>query len=248
MGAGGCQVTLRLVSLTWDSQGPARLAAFWAEALEWRIAPHTPERLTVTPTDATDFAFTFAASDEGKVGANRIHLDLSTQSLDDQHETAARLVSLGASRVDIGQGPDARHIVLADPDGNAFCVLEPGNKFVTSASRVGSLTCDGTRAVGCFWSQALASPLVWEHNQETAIRIPDGAQQFVTWGGPPVPAKRGKNRLHLDVAPRPGGDREAEVESLLSLGASLIDIGQRDAEWTVMADPDGNEFCVYRSA
>jgi hypothetical protein len=85
--------------------------------------------LTVTPTDPTDFTFTFAASSERKVGANRIHLDLSSQSIDDQHETAARLISIGASEVNIGQEPDAPHIVLADPDGNEFCVLEPGNKF-----------------------------------------------------------------------------------------------------------------------
>jgi predicted enzyme related to lactoylglutathione lyase len=241
-------MTLKLASLTWDSQDPARLAAFWTDALDWRIAQLGSERLTVTPTDPTDFTFTFAASSEEKVGANRIHLDLSSHSIDDQHETAARLISIGASEVNIGQEPDAPHIVLADPDGNEFCVLEPGNKFVTYSSRVGSLTCDGTRAVGCFWSQALGSPLVWDHNQETAIRLPDGARQFVTWGGPPVAWKRGKNRLHLDLAPPPGGAQEAAVESLLSLGASLIDTGQRDVDWTVMADPDGNEFCVYRSA
>ena len=56
--------------------------------------------------------------------------------------------------------------------------------------------------------------------------------------------KTGKNRLHLDVAPPADGDQQAEVERLISLGAKRIDIGQGDVSWEVMADPDGNEFCV----
>jgi hypothetical protein len=54
-----------------------------------------------------------------------------------------------------------------------------------------------------------------------------------------------KNRLHLDVAPFAGGDRTAEVARLLSLGATPADVGQGDdVTWVVLADPEGNEFCV----
>jgi hypothetical protein len=56
--------------------------------------------------------------------------------------------------------------------------------------------------------------------------------------------KTGKNRLHLDLAPPVSGDQRAEVERLVSLGATRIDIGQGGVSWVVMADPDGNEFCV----
>ena len=56
--------------------------------------------------------------------------------------------------------------------------------------------------------------------------------------------KVGKNRLHLDIAPPPGGDQEAEVERLTALGATRVDIGQGEVTWVVLADPDGNEFCV----
>jgi hypothetical protein len=59
-----------------------------------------------------------------------------------------------------------------------------------------------------------------------------------------VNPKTGKNRLHLDIAPPDDGDHQAEVERLISLGATRIDIGQGDVSWEVMADPDGNEFCV----
>jgi hypothetical protein len=59
-----------------------------------------------------------------------------------------------------------------------------------------------------------------------------------------VEPKIGKNRLHLDIAPPAGGDQQAEVDRLLTLGARRIDIGQGEVTWVVMADPDGNEFCV----
>jgi predicted enzyme related to lactoylglutathione lyase len=237
-------MTLKLVSLTWDVHDPLRLARFWAAALDWETLDETQGRFALMPTDSTSFTFTFAPGAEDKVGRNRIHLDLSSRSIQDQRATVARLVDLGASEIDIGQGPDAPHVVLADPEGNEFCVLEPGNSFVSQASRVGSLTCDGSRAVGYFWNQALGWPLVWDQDEETAIRAADGARQFITWGGPPVAPRRGKNRLHLDVAPPPDGDQEAEVERLLSLGARRIDIGQGEVSWVVMADPDDNEFCV----
>jgi len=236
-------MTLKLASLAWDASRPMRLARFWAAALDWEIVDETRGQVTLMPTDGTGFTFVYVPAAGEKAGENRIHLDLSSRSAEDQQATVARLTGLGAGEIDVGQGRDARHVVLADPEGNEFCVLEPGNNFVTYASRVGSLTCDGTRAVGCFWSQSLGWPLVWDQDEETAVRMPDGAGQFVTWG-PPLAPKRGRNRLRFDVAPPPDGDQRAEVERLLSLGAKRLDVGQGEAPWVVMADPDDNEFRV----
>lgn len=56
--------------------------------------------------------------------------------------------------------------------------------------------------------------------------------------------KTGKNRMHFDIAPPVDGDQHADVDRLVSLGASRIDIGQGEVSWVVMADPDGREFCV----
>ena len=56
--------------------------------------------------------------------------------------------------------------------------------------------------------------------------------------------KKGKSRLHFDLAPAAPGEQHDEVERLLSLGATRVDIGQGDVPWEVMADPDGHEFCV----
>jgi hypothetical protein len=85
--------------------------------------------------------------------------------------------------------------------------------------------------------------LVWDQDQETAIRSPRGGPK-ITWGGPPVRPKTGKSRMHLDLAPPVHGDQQSEVDRLVSLGAAPIDHGQGEFSRVVMADPDGNEFCV----
>jgi catechol 2,3-dioxygenase-like lactoylglutathione lyase family enzyme len=134
--------------------------------------------------------------------------------------------------------------VLADPEGNELCIIEPTNKFLAGCGRLGAINCDGLKETGYFWSAALGWPLVWDQDEETAIRSPDGTGPKITWSGPPLMPKFGKNRLHLDIAPPADGDQRAEVARLVSLGATRIDIGQGDVRWVVMADPDDNEFCV----
>ena len=235
----------RLVALCFDANDPNRLAHFWADALRWEVGDADDEGVvSLVPTDGTRFTLDFAPTSEQKVGQNRIHLDLTTTSLDDQRESVEQLIELGARPIDIGQRPEEGHVVLADPEGNELCVLEPDNTFLAGCGRFGSITCDGTPEVGYFWSAALDWPLVWDQDEETAIRDPDGTGPLITWGGPPLPPKLGKNRLHLDIAPPATGDQDAEVDRLISLGARRIDIGQGDVPWVVMADPDDNELCV----
>jgi len=237
-------MTSRLVALCFDAIDPLGLARFWAEALRWEVDDETHDEIGLVPTDDTRFQILFLPVPEQKAGTNRLHLDLTTTSIDDQQETVATLVEFGARHIDIGQRPDEGHIVLADPEGNEFCVIEPENSFLAGCDRLGSITCDGTREVGYFWSAALGWRLVWDQDEETAIRAPDGTGPLITWGGAPIAPKIGKNRLHLDIAPPEYVDQRAEVDRLVSLGAIRIDIGQGDVDWVVMADPDGNEFCV----
>jgi hypothetical protein len=199
--------------------------------------------VSLVPTDGTRFLIDFAPVPEPKVGKNRIHLDLTTTSLDDQKETVELLIGLGARHIDVGQGPDDTHVVLADPEGNEFCIIEPTNNFLATCPRLGSITCDGTPAVGYFWSEALGWPLVWDQDEETAIRAPDLTGPMITWG-PPLAPKVSKNRLHLDIAPTDHVDQQAEVDRLVALGAKRVDIGQGEVDWVVMTDPDDNEFCV----
>jgi catechol 2,3-dioxygenase-like lactoylglutathione lyase family enzyme len=231
-----------LWSVVFDAVDRASLGRFWADALGWTYAEEEGFS-SVVGGNGTLRRLEFDSAPNEKRSPNWMHFDLSSTSIENQRETVARLVDLGARPIDVGQGPDSDHVVLADPEGNEFCVLEPGNNFVTYAGLLGSLTCDGSPAAGYFWRDVLGWPLVWDQDDETAIRAPEGGL-FITFGGPPVEPKRRKNRLHIDVAPPPGGDQRAEVARLLSLGATHVDIGQGDVPWVVLADPDGNEFCV----
>jgi predicted enzyme related to lactoylglutathione lyase len=235
-------MTARLVALSFDANDPVGLARFWADALGWEIE-QAGDQIRLVPTDDTSFRIDFRPVPGRKTGRNRIHFDLTTASLDDQRDSVSRLVARGARHIDVGQGPDDPHVVLADPEGNELCIIEPENSFLAGCGRLGALSCDGSRAVGYFWSKALKWPLVWDQDEETAIRAPDGTGPFITWGGGPDIPKIGKNRLHLDIAPS-DGDQDATVDRLVSLGAARVDIGQGSVSWVVMSDPDGNEFCV----
>jgi Glyoxalase-like domain len=237
-------VSTRLVTLCFDANDPLRLARFWAATLHWDIYDETDEEISLVPTDGTRFLFVFLPVPEPKKGKNRIHLDLVSESPEHQSEMVDRLSALGARRVDIGQASDVDHIVLADPEGNEFCVVLRGD-FLATTGLIGAIVFEpADPIVGRFWSEATGWPIVYDQDGDTAIREPDGRGPFVTFGPPTGAAKTGKNRLHLDIAPPTDGDQVAEVERLIAHGARRIDIGQGDVSWVVLADPEGNEFCV----
>jgi len=82
-----------------------------------------------------------------------------------------------------------------------------------------------------------------EWNSRSAAEDPEGAGPRLFFQRVPE-GKVVKNRVHLDLAPADHDDQSAEVERLIDLGARRVDIGQGDVSWVVMADPQGNEFCV----
>ena len=236
-------MTSQLIAVCFDANDPLRLARFWAGVLDWDLSQNPDDVVTLLPQDDTGFQVDFAPTERPKSGQNQMHFDLTSASPEEQQQTVARSLELGARHIDVGQRPEEGHVVLADPEGNEFCVIEAGNNFLADTAFIGAINCDGTQEVGYFWSEALGWPLVWDRDQETAIQSPAGGTKM-SWGGPPVNPKTGKNRLHLDIAPPAEDDQRAEVDRLVSLGATPIDIGQGDVSWVVMADPDGNEFCV----
>jgi predicted enzyme related to lactoylglutathione lyase len=233
----------RLIALRLDANDPIGLARFWSGVLGWELTEDPHDGVKLLPGDDTGFQLDFFATQEQKAGPNQMHFHLTSTSLEDQQQTVARSLGLGARHIDIGQRPEEGHVVLADPEGNEFCVIEAGNNYLADCGFFGEVACDGSQKVGYFWSHALGWPLVWDQDQETAIRSPHGGPK-ISWGGPPLMAKAGKNRLHFDLAPPADGDQQAEVERLLSLGATRIDIGQGEVSWVVMADPDGHEFAM----
>lgn len=106
--------------------------------------------------------------------------------------------------------------------------------------------CADPRAQARWWAQALGYAVVFEEEDEVAIA--GGTAEAPQWPGlvfVPVPeGKTVKNRLHIDLNP---DDQGAEVARLEALGARRVDVGQRDVRWVVLADPEGNEFCVLTS-
>ena len=98
-------------------------------------------------------------------------------------------------------------------------------------------------ALGRWWLDALGWVIVNDDPADFEIR-PQADRLPGLIFEPVDEPKRGKNRLHLDLRP---DDQDAEVERLVALGASRVDIGQGDVSWVVLADPEGNEFCVLRS-
>jgi predicted enzyme related to lactoylglutathione lyase len=236
-------MTSELLALCFDANDPPLLARFWAGVLGWEMTDDPDEGVTLLPADDTGFRLRFLRTEQQKAGQNQMHFDLTSTSLENQEETVARALRLGARHIDIGQDADDAHVVLADPEGNEFCVIEPGNNFLADCGFIGALASDGSRECGYFWSAALGWPLVWDQDQETAIRSPQGGPK-ITWGGPPLMPKLAKYRLHFDLAPPADGELQAEVDRLVSLGATRVDIGQGEVSWVVMADPDGHEFCV----
>ncbi len=229
-----------LSALTFSSPDPGRLAAFWGALLGQTV---TIERgapaLAALPE--VGFGLRFVAGPGEKWGPNQMHPDLRPTSVPDQTAVVHRALELGAGRLDVGQGPDAEHVVLADPDGNELCVLEPGGTFLAGCPFFSSLAADGLAEVGYFWRDALAWNLVWEQDGETAVQAPAGGPK-ITWGGEPVAPKLGRNRLHLDLTPAASSSLEAEVERLSGLGAARVEAGCADGVGLV--DPGGNELCV----
>jgi predicted enzyme related to lactoylglutathione lyase len=241
----------RLVHVVADAQDPARLARFWAALLGWEVADETVDEVDVWPAgytypDPVAVPIVFVPVPERKTGKNRVHLDLASASAADQAELVSRARDLGGGPVDIGQG-DVPWVVMADPEGNEFCVLEPRDVYRDTGPVAAILTdCADPPALARFWAGAAGWPVTRTEDAGhfVGLRSPARVGPYLEFLRVPG-GKTVKNRIHPDVAPYRGEDPAAEVARLRAGGAVLADVGQgHDVSWTVLADPEGNEFCV----
>jgi hypothetical protein len=235
----------RLVHLVVDANDPPALARFWASALDWVIAKEVdvwPEGYQYP--DPVAVPLVFVPVPEAKTGKNRVHLDLASTSPAHQAELVSRLRDLGATLADIGQG-EVPWVVLADPEGNEFCVLEPRDVYHDTGPVAAILTdCGDPAGPARFWAEAAGWPVKRAEGDLIGLRAPGGTGPYLEFLRAPGP-KLVKNRFHPDVAPFPGDDPGAEVGRLRRAGATPADVGQGDdVSWTVLADPEGNELCV----
>jgi hypothetical protein len=111
----------RLTEIVIDSADPGRLGQFWAQVLDYRVIAEEDGDVAIAGPPGSGPDILFQKVPEGKAVKNRIHFDVNATDRGQAAEVE-RLVALGARRVDIGQG-DVRWVVLADPEGNEFCVL-----------------------------------------------------------------------------------------------------------------------------
>lgn len=243
-------MTTRLFSVVFDAGDPARLGRWWAEALDWPVTFESPDEVVVELADneATEAmpALVFVPVSDPKVGKNRVHLDLASDSSDHQRAQVERLVGLGATRVDIGQR-DVPWVVLADPEGNELCVLEPRDRY-RGRGPLAAIVVDAVEpdTLARFWTEATGWPIGSRSEMGVSLFRPGDLLPDLDFGRTAVP-KTVKNRIHLDVAPFADDDHDADVERLIAFGASPVDVGQgADVSWVVLADPEGNEFCVLR--
>lgn len=112
----------RLASIAIDAINPRAVADFWCAVLGWQVLDEDTGIISIGPPDRSWPAIDVIAVPEGKTLKNRLHLDLRADGITTAEELD-RLLTLGAQRRDVGQGPDVSWVVLGDPEGNEFCLL-----------------------------------------------------------------------------------------------------------------------------
>ncbi|MEV0802722.1 VOC family protein [Kribbella sp. NPDC050281] len=232
-------MALRLEAVVFDVADATAVAAFWAGLLDREVLTEPDGALV--PGDNTQVGLRFVTSDTLQVGPRQLHLHLTSTSLEHQQRTVETALRLGGRHIDVGQGPDDKFVVLADPGGNELCVIEPGNNYLAGTGYLGEVTCDGTRDVGLFWRDALGWPLVLDKNEQTAVQSPLGGTKISwdSWGGPPIRPKNARNRQRFDLVT---ADPISEAERLVSLGATRL---ADRADRVEMADPNSTEFSLH---
>ncbi len=232
-----------LTGVVIDTADLGQLSRWWARALGWRLSLEAPGQVVVEPPARTPgIMLSFVPAAEAKTAKNRIHLDLATVSDADQVETVARLTAGGATPVAQRGLP---WVVLADPEGNELCVLEPRpseQRTGALASVVVDVEDPGRQAR--FWSEATGWPVVDAAPGGCRLRAPSGRGPFLDLIPVPEPL-RVKNRLRLEVAPLRDESHQQAATKLQAAGARPSPVVQgADAGRTLLVDPEGQEFCL----
>jgi Glyoxalase-like domain len=207
-----------------DVNDRAKAAAFWGPVLGLRPDPDHPERL-VDGVDA--HALWLNAVPEPKVVKHRVHLDVHVAAVAD-------LVALGATV----RGDSQPWTDMSDPEGGELCAFVRDAGTLTDY-RLYEVVVDSADppAIATWWADRFGVPVEHDRDQESSwLEGPPGPPFGLVFGRVPEP-KTVKNRLHWDV--------RGEVDELLAAGARLLRVPDDDISWHILADPEGNEFCVF---
>lgn len=229
-----------------DARDPRRLGQFWESLLGCETLTDDPAsyetRLTVPGGPRLDLCF--ERVDEPPRPSPRLHLEVSGGESADQDAVVERALSLGASHLDIGQG-DVPWVVLADPEGNPFCVMEARPEYAVSGP-LSSLPLDSADVERdlAFWSE-LSGWRPVDSAMPGALRHASGRGPLLELcpeRGPKDPGH--KNRVHLDIRLEADDDPETALQRVLDLGGRRFEHEWGDLPWQVVTDPSGNELCL----
>jgi predicted enzyme related to lactoylglutathione lyase len=229
-----------------DAVDPPALGRFWETALGTETLTDEPDvfetRLVVPDGPVLDLCFQRVP--EPPVEPQRLHLDI--RGAEEQQAVVERLLARGASHADIGQG-QVPWVVLADPEGNPFCVMEERAAYV-DAGPVVALPLDvaDPDRERRFWSW-LTGWVPVEGSGLRSLRHSSRRGPLLELCPEDAPKGSGKNRMHLDVRLEPGDDSDAVARGIADRGGRELHPDWGDLPWRVFADPSGNEFCVLPS-
>jgi hypothetical protein len=216
----------RFKDLCVDAVDPVTPGQFWSQVLDRTPEPavETVDRLVGPTPGHTVWINRVSAHSQAK---NRVHLDIYTRSLDD-------LMALGA-QVLVPQGGSRGWTVMTDPEGSQFCAFLRAD---LPPERLHGLVvdCADPVAIARWWAGVLHGQVTHGDGFSTVREVP--AMPIETFDFVPVPEpKAGKNRVHWDVT--------GMTPDLLAAGATLLRSRDAEIDWAVLADPEGNEFCVF---
>ena len=229
-----------------DATDPQALGRFWEAALGSETLTDEPDgfetRLTVPDGPVLDLCIQRVP--EFARGPQRLHLDL--RGGEEQSAVVERLLASGAGSVDIGQG-EVPWVVLADPEGNPFCVMEDRAAYIDTGP-VAALPLDVADPARDrdFWMW-LTGWVPVDAGALLGLRHPSHRGPLLELCLEREPKGPAKNRMHLDVRLEPGDSAETAARGIAQRGGRELTTDWGDLPWRVFADPSGNEFCVLSS-
>ncbi len=233
-----------LENLVFDAVDPGRLGRFWEAALGAQQLTDEPDgyetRLAIEGGPELDLCFQRVP--EPPAEPVRLHLDLYGDAARDG--VVERLLGLGAAHVDIGQG-DVPWVVLQDPEGNPFCVMEHRPSYAGTGP-IAALPLDSADPDrdADFWAW-LTGWVDVDAVAPRSLRHPSLTGPLLELCPEPAPKGDGKNRLHLDLRLETGDDPDAVAAGIAERGGREVFHPEwGDLPWRFYLDPSGNELCV----
>jgi len=203
--------------------------AYWSTLLGWTLERHDDGDAHLRD-EAGQIQVWLNVVPEPKSVKNRVHLDVNAESVQRATDAGARVHEVYE-----------RWTVLLDPDGQEHCVFPREQGFDKRPYELVWDCAEGARAsrdIASWWCEVVGGAVMDDDGDSAIQDIPECPWDYFVFGGVPEP-KTTKNRVHIDVV-------TDDLDALVAHGATVLrPKGDGGLRWTIMADPDGNEFCAF---